>query len=68
MTFLAEEKYNQAFLGVCFLRIREKKWKSNPVPVVILVLKSKALYHYSFVQLSAIPAVFLLFGGGYQFL
>ena len=24
MTFLAEEKYNQTFLGVCFLRIREK--------------------------------------------
>ena len=27
MTFLAEEKYNQTFLGVCFLRIREKIYR-----------------------------------------
>ena len=32
--------------------------KSNPVLVVILFLKSKALCDYSFVQLSAIPAFF----------
>ena len=44
LTFSVNQKYNEAFRGVYFLRIREKKIQSNLVLVVILVLESKGLY------------------------
>ena len=44
LTFSVNQKYNEAFRGVYFLRIREKKIPSNLVLVVILVLESKGFY------------------------
>lgn len=47
----------QSSLPWClFFESTRKNLKSNPVLVVILVLISKALHYYSFVQLSAIRA------------
>ena len=43
LTFSVNQEYNEAFQGVNFLRIREKKIQSNLVLVVILVLESKGL-------------------------
>ena len=34
--FSGEKKYNEEFLGVYFLTIREKNFKSNPVAVLVL--------------------------------
>ena len=45
LTFSVNQEYNEAFRGVYFLRMREKKKiQSNLVLVVILVLESKGLY------------------------
>ena len=47
LTFSVNQKYNEAFRGVYFLRMGEKKKiQSNLVLVVILVLESKGLYLY----------------------
>ena len=37
-----KKKYNDAFWGVYFLRMREKKFKLNLILVVVLVFGSKA--------------------------
>ena len=44
ITFLVKKKYNEAFRGIKFLRIREKSFKLNLVLAVVLVLESKGLY------------------------
>ena len=46
LTFLVNQKYNEAFRGIYVLRIiREKTFKSNLV-LIVLVLESKVLYFY----------------------
>ena len=40
---MVNQKYNEAFRGVCFLRIREKNFQSNLVLVAVLDPESKGL-------------------------
>ena len=42
---MVNQKYNEAFRGVCFLRIREKNSQSNLVLVAVLVPESKGLQY-----------------------
>ena len=43
VTSLVKKKYNKAFGGVDFLRIRQKSWKLNLVLAAVLVLETEGL-------------------------
>ena len=54
LTFLVKKRYNKAFRGVFFFDNTRKNFKSNLVLIVtvILVLESKGLFYFSYLNVA----------------